>query len=104
MRTPVLLFLVCFLAISTVGQTSQPASAPSSEPAPAVPTLTDTQRLTLQTLQQQIEIAQLRFVLAQRDHELAQGRLKAYVAELQVPGYRLDLDSRSYAPAPEPER
>jgi len=58
----------------------------SAQEVKAPPVLTDVQRLQIQYMSQQVELAQLRFT--------------NLVLTLQVPGYTLDLATLSYIPNP----
>ena len=83
--------VACLLAISAIGTTAQDEA----------PRLTDTQRLTFQTLSQQIEIAQLRAQLAQRDFDAARDAIGKLVLSLRIDGYTLDLATLTYRPNPQ---
>lgn len=69
-------------------------------PPPKPPALTEVQKLTLQTLLQRIEIAQLRAQAAQRDFEQARDEAQKLLSVLQVPGYTLDLQTGVYTVTP----
>lgn len=60
------------------------------------PTLTEVQRLKVQTLAQRMEIAQLRAQQAQRDFDDARAQLATLLQSLQVEGYVLDLSTLTY--------
>lgn len=66
------------------------------------PTLSDLQKLQIQTLAQQMELAQLRAQLAQRDFDQAKSALVQLVTTLHRDGYELDLQTLTYRPAPVP--
>lgn len=68
------------------------------------PALTEVQRLTIQNLSQQLEIAQLKAQAAQRDFDAARASIATLVKNLQVPGYTLDLNTLSYSPIPTEEK
>jgi len=62
----------------------------SAQEVKAPPVLTDVQRLQLQYMSQQVELAQLRFT--------------NLVLTLQIKGYTLDLQTLTYRPEPEKEQ
>lgn len=64
------------------------------------PTLTETQKLQFRNLSQQIEIAQLRAQLAQRDFEMARRDMAQLAASLAVKGFTLDVASLTYRADP----
>lgn len=72
----------------------------ATEPKATRPTLTQVQRLELVSALQQIEIAQLRAQMAQRDFDAAKDRLRGLVESAKHPGYVLDLQTLEYRPEP----
>ncbi len=86
-----------------------PVRAQEATPAPdTTPTLSDIQKLQLQTLIQQLEIAQLKAQLAQAEFEKAKGAFdranveaSALVKSLRQPGFALDLQRMEYVPLPD---
>lgn len=74
------------------------------KPASSPPSLSEVQRLQIQTLSQKLELAQLRAQLAQRDFDDARNEITRLVATLQVKGYTLDPNTWTYSPeSPKPE-
>ncbi len=64
------------------------------------PDLSEVQRLQLQVLSQQIELAQLRAQQAQADFDKARTALTTLLQTLAQPGYDLDLQRLVYVPTP----
>ena len=75
----------------------------SAQEVKAPPALSEVQRLQLQNLSQQLEIAQLKAQAAQRGFDRAREDIARLVLTLQVPGYSLDLQTLSYVAKPEKE-
>lgn len=62
----------------------------------SAPVLSELQRLQIQVLVKDLELAQLRAQMAQRDFEATRTKLTALAARLQVEGYTLDLQAGTY--------
>jgi hypothetical protein len=88
----------CFGALTVRAITAQD-TAPK-----AAPSLTQEQKLTLQTIAQRIEIAQLKAQQAQSDFDRARQDLAASLKALQVEGYTLDLNTLSYTKKPDAKK
>lgn len=69
-----------------------------------IPVLTEVQKLQLQNLAQQLELAQLKAQLAQRDFDAARDSITRLTQSLQIPGYTLNLQSFSYVKNPDPPK
>lgn len=78
---------VTLMACASFAQTPTP---------PTTPTLTEVQRLQLQTVSQRIELAQLRAQAAQVEYDKARNDLQALLKSLQKDGYTLDLQTLTY--------
>ena len=91
------LALVAVLLLVTAGTAQTPAP---STPAAKPPELSEVQRLKIQTLAQRIELAQLRYQMAQKDFDAAREELQTMVKGLQVDGYTLDLQNFIYTKNP----
>ncbi|HXG72908.1 MAG TPA: hypothetical protein VNJ04_20115 [Gemmatimonadaceae bacterium] len=97
------LLLSIVVAVSVCSAPSAAQQQPAAGAATAGgPTLTEVQRLQVQTLAQSIEIAQLRAQQAQRDFAQAREQLTTLVQSLQVPGFDLDLQTMTYTKKPTP--
>ena len=94
-NTSVLLVAVTILVAAAIlaGQ-DKPTAAPKS------PQLTEIQKLTLQTLTQRIEIAQLKAQAAQQEFEAARTAFVLFVKPLTVEGYDLNLQTGEYVKKP----
>jgi len=106
-RLTIVPILAASLALPAFAQTPAAPAATAiakDSPAPAAPALTDVQKLTVQNLAQQIEIAQLRAQQAQRDFDQAREQLGKLLQSLQVDGYDLDLRALTYSKKPEPKK
>lgn len=68
------------------------------------PTVSDVDRLKLQTFAQRREIAQLKAQLAQAEFDRATEAANALLHSLQKPGYALDVERLVYVPTPAPEK
>lgn len=68
------------------------------------PTVTETERLRVIALSQAMEIAQLKAQAAQRDYDQARAELRAVLAQLERPGYTLDLATLTYRAVADKER
>ncbi len=64
------------------------------------PVLTETQKLQIQNLAQQLEIAQLRAAAAQQQFTNAKDELTRLLTSLKVEGYDLDLQTFTYTKSP----
>lgn len=70
--------------------------------APEAPTLSDAQRWHVVALMKDIEVAQLRAQLAQKDLEAATSEASRVLRSLQVAGYTLDVGTLTYKPVVPP--
>jgi hypothetical protein len=93
------------LRVAVLAATLLLLQAPTAPPPkPDTPTLTEVQRLQIQTLAQKLEIAQLKAQAAQRDFDSARDELSKLVVALKVEGYTLDLQTLSYTKDPPPQK
>lgn len=70
----------------------------------AGPVLTDVQKLQLQNLSLQLEIAQLKYQIAQKDFDTTKADITKLVQSLQVSGYTLNLQNLVYIKNPDPPK
>lgn len=75
----------------------------AQEPPAAIPLLTDVERLQLQAVFQQMEIAQLKAQVVQAEFDKAKAAANALMHSLQKPGYALDVQRLVYVLTPLPK-